>query len=65
MTKPSKGRKVAAGFADLDLDTDNIFGEIAEYKTDFASNLALHLEEDAITGFTIPEYIQRGFNFLG
>lgn len=45
------------------ISTEEFFGLISSYKSDFAYYLLLSLEED-YSGFNVPEYITSGIDFL-
>jgi predicted ATP-dependent endonuclease of OLD family len=73
LTKPSNGPrfKIDAGAADIDVE--KFFGEIEDYKAEFAFSLAsaLHDEQKAATEtkrtavkLAIPAYIASAFNFI-
>jgi predicted ATP-dependent endonuclease of OLD family len=62
-TKPVSGKNLAEARSRTDLDVDEFFGEIEDYKAEFAFNLAPLLEKPDC-GLTIPEYIVSAFQFL-
>lgn len=64
-TKPQIGEKYEKEIGDSDIDTESFFSEIENYKSEFAFNLASQLKKEANReGFTVPKYIQKGFDFL-
>lgn len=64
-TKPKKGLEYEKGVGDDDIDTEVFFSEIENYKSEFGFNLASQLKERSNReGFTVPTYIQNGFEFL-
>jgi predicted ATP-dependent endonuclease of OLD family len=64
-TKPKRGVEYADELGESDIDTESFFSEIENYKSEFAFNLASHLKEKPnMEVFTVPQYIQDGFDFL-
>ena len=64
-TKPKRGVEYADELGESDIDTESFFLEIENYKSEFAFNLASHLKEKPnMEVFTVPQYIQDGFDFL-
>jgi len=64
-TKPQRGRVYEKEIGDNDIDIESFFSEIDNYKSEFAFNLASELKEEANRKrFTIPTYIQNGFDFF-
>ncbi len=64
-TKPQAGQCYEAGLGRADLDIDSFFSQISEYKSEFAFNLAAQLKlVNKPSDFTLPKYLQSGFQFL-
>ena len=64
-TKSKRGPEYEKEIGESDIDTESFFSEIENYKSEFAFNLASQLKEKANReGFTVPSYIQNGFDFL-
>lgn len=61
--KPSNGRAFIEKTGSNDINVEDYFREIEKYKSDFAFNLQELLVQE-IDGFKIPEYINRGFEFI-
>lgn len=65
-TRPINGKKLADTLGNRDIDVQLFFDEIENYKSEFAFNLLKQLNKPEIQlGFTIPNYIKRGFKFMG
>jgi predicted ATP-dependent endonuclease of OLD family len=62
-TKPQSGKALAKKREQTDLDVDEFFAEIEDYKAEFAFNLARALV-NFDCGFQIPPYIASAFKFL-
>ncbi len=62
-TKPVSGKALAQARTLSDLDVDEFFAQIEDYKAEFAFNLS-HGLEDPNCGLTIPPYISSAFGFL-
>jgi putative ATP-dependent endonuclease of the OLD family len=62
-TRPVSGKQLAEAKAVTDLDVDEFFGTIKDYKAEFAFNLTRALDKPDC-GFEIPEYIASAFEFL-
>jgi len=62
-TKPIKGKEFASKTGANDIDVNSLFNEIEDYKSEFALNLLEELNKTT-NGFTIPEYIKNGFDFI-
>lgn len=62
-TRPQIGQEIAAKAGKGSVDVDACFDAIADYKAEFAFNLAKRLDKDS-TGFILPNYIQNAFSFL-
>jgi putative ATP-dependent endonuclease of the OLD family len=62
-TKPESGRRFSEEMGENDIEVIRFFNEIEQYKAEFAFNLFTRLHENP-TGFTIPGYIQKGFDFM-
>ncbi|MGB2804919.1 MAG: AAA family ATPase [Candidatus Zixiibacteriota bacterium] len=64
-TRPQSGPKYEEGIGKNDLDVESFFLEIEDYKSEFAFNLASQLKEKRkLKAFRIPQYIERGFQFI-
>jgi predicted ATP-dependent endonuclease of OLD family len=64
-TRPRSGEKLARELGVGDIDVEDFYGQIKGYKSEFAFNLLGELEDvEDPEGFTVPGYIQRGFEFL-
>ena len=64
-TKPKRGVEYAEELGESDIDTESFFSEIENYKSEFAFNLASQLKKKQnMEGFTVPQHIQNGFDFL-
>jgi len=64
-TKPQKGVEYEKEIGENDIDIESLFSEIENYKSEFAFNLASQLKEKSNREeFTVPTYIQNGFDFL-
>jgi len=57
------GKALAQARTLSDLDVDEFFAQIEDYKAEFAFNLS-HGLEDPNCGLTIPPYISSAFGFL-
>ena len=63
LTKPRNSRKFVKAKPNTDVDVNAFFAEIEKYKAEFAFNLLAELNQNSLN-FSIPKYIQRGFEFL-
>ncbi|MCE5339978.1 MAG: AAA family ATPase [Planctomycetaceae bacterium] len=61
-TKPKNGVTFEEKCKDKEIDVEDFFGEIEDYKSEFALNLKRRLEKE--DKLTIPKYITDGFTFL-
>jgi hypothetical protein len=61
--RPIAGKQYAEGLEEDDINTENYFNLIEGFKSDFAYQLMIELEENN-TGFTVPNYIKSGILFL-
>jgi putative ATP-dependent endonuclease of the OLD family len=62
-TKPVRGKELAERRAQVELDVDEFFTEIENYKAEFAFNLARALD-NWDCGFSVPPYISSAFKFV-
>lgn len=62
-TRPTNGKAFIKKTTGGDIDVEEFFDEIENYKSEFAFNLRRKLEKSG-DGFTIPKYITDGFDFL-
>lgn len=62
-TRTEKGKELKDSTGKLDINTDDFFQLIKDYKSEFAFNLIEELNKDQL-GFSIPDYIIDGFNFI-
>lgn len=62
-TKSKSGRTFKEKLGDKDIDTEQFFNEIENYKTEFAFNLRRQLKRHG-ERFVIPKYIKNGLKFL-
>ncbi len=63
LVRPISGKTYETELGEGDIDIENYFTLIKDFKSDFAFQLLLELQENN-TGFTIPEYIKSGITFL-
>jgi putative ATP-dependent endonuclease of OLD family len=61
--RPISGKAYADGIGKNDINIEDYFSLIENFKSDFAFQLSIELQENN-TGFTIPEYITSGITFL-
>jgi putative ATP-dependent endonuclease of OLD family len=61
--RPITGKAYADGIGEDDINIEDYFSLIENFKSDFAFQLSIELQENN-TGFKIPEYITSGINFL-
>lgn len=61
--RPVSGRDYVNQLGAIDIEIEAYFELIEKYKSEFAYNLRLTLEENS-EGFEIPDYIKEGINFL-
>lgn len=64
-TRPRKGKELCMKFnkSKTDIDVNEYFDAIVNYKSEFSSNLIEVLKEDNKC-FVIPDYIKSGFDFI-
>ncbi|MES3017423.1 MAG: AAA family ATPase [Bacteroidota bacterium] len=63
LTKPVNGKALRVKTGSNDIDIEEFFSEIENYKSEFAFNLAAEIGKSP-NSFTIPPYIERGLNFI-
>lgn len=63
-TRPTSGDAYLQRLGDGDLDIDTVFNLIEKYKSTFAYELMIELEDKDPIHFSIPEYINVGFEFI-
>jgi len=63
IVRPVAGKALIEEIGENPIDTESFFALIEGYKSEFALQLALHLN-NASTGFTIPEYITKGIDTI-
>ena len=61
--RPVSGKDYVNQLGTIDIEIEAYFDLIEKYKSEFAYNLRLTLEENS-EGFEIPDYIKEGINFL-
>lgn len=61
--RPIAGKAYSTEIGEADIVVDTYFDLIEEFKSDFAYQLMIELEENS-TGFNIPNYIKEGITFL-
>lgn len=61
--RPISGKAYADVIGEDDINIEDYFSLIEDFKSDFAFQLSIELQENN-TGFTIPEYITSGITFL-
>lgn len=61
--RPISGKAYADGIGEDDINIEDYFSLIENFKSDFAFQLSIELQENN-TGFTIPKYIRSGITFL-
>ena len=73
MTKPDNGPKLMTATGANDIDIENFFAEIENYKAEFAFNLISVLEKEHQAAekekrspkkLSIPTYILQAFDFI-
>lgn len=68
ITKPVKGPQLQSKTSDKDINVEEFFKEIENYKAEFAMNLLLVLRDEKNSekrkSFIVPEYIREGFNHI-
>ncbi len=47
-----------------EIDVDDVFGNIEDYKSEFAYNLNMSIEDNPEIPFIIPDYIKEAFDFI-
>ena len=62
-TKPRSGKAYKDGLGDKDINLEELFSEIENYKSEFSFNLEGQLAQGG-ENFRIPEYIKRGLEFI-
>jgi putative ATP-dependent endonuclease of OLD family len=63
LVRPISGRAYETELGGNDIEIESFFTLIENFKSDFAFQLSLELQENN-TGFTIPDYIKSGIAFL-
>ena len=63
MVRPNAGKKYVEELGTSDINVEDYFALIADFKSEFALQLSLSLAEDH-RGFKIPKYIEDGIKFL-
>ena len=63
LVRPITGKTFADELGEDDIDIENYFSLIEKFKSDFAFQLSLELQENN-TGFSVPDYIKNGITFL-
>ncbi len=63
IVRPNAGKKYVEELGTNDIDIEEYFALIEDYKSEFALQLSLSLTEDQ-SGFSIPKYIEDGIKFL-
>ena len=63
IVRPIAGKQYVDGLGTGEIDVENFFDLIKEHKSEFALQLSLQLSEN-YSGFTPPNYIADGINFL-
>jgi predicted ATP-dependent endonuclease of OLD family len=61
--RPNAGKVYAVKLGENDIDIESYFLLIENFKSDFAFQLSIELQENN-TGFIIPDYIKEGITFL-
>ncbi len=61
--RPVAGKSLVDALGENVIDTESFFALIEEYKSEFALQLSLRLNEDN-SGFTLPDYITRGIDSI-
>lgn len=64
LTRPRAGKEYIERLGKPELNIDEFFKLIKEYKSEFAFNLVELLQKRQITKFNIPDYIVQAFEFL-
>lgn len=62
-TRHEKGNELKKNLGNADIDVENFYQLIEDYKSEFAFNLASILKENT-EEFELPKSIKQGFNFL-
>lgn len=63
-TRPTSGNAYIQELAENDLSIDDVFNLIEKYKSSFAYELMIELEDKGLEDFSIPKYISDGFDFI-
>lgn len=63
IVRPTAGKKYVDELGTADINVEDYFSLIENYKSEFSLQLSLLLEEEH-SGFNIPKYIEDGINFL-
>lgn len=63
LVRPIAGKAYADALGVNDIDIESYFSLIENFKSDFAFQLSIELQENN-TGFSIPDYIKSGISFL-
>jgi len=63
IVRPTAGKAFVEELGENPIETESFFALIKNHKSEFALQLALHLNNDS-SGFAIPEYIIRGINII-
>ena len=63
-TRPKIGKDYVKELDNSDIETDNFFVKIQDYKSEFAYNLAEALNKNPEVKFKVPTYIKNSFCFL-
>jgi hypothetical protein len=61
--RPTAGRNYVDELGTDDIDVEDYFSLIENYKSEFALQLSLRLADEH-SSFNIPKYIEDGINFL-
>ncbi|MFC5044118.1 ATP-dependent endonuclease [Aquimarina hainanensis] len=61
--RPISGKQYGEGLGENEIDIEDYFDLIENFKSDFAYQLMIELEENN-SGFTVPDYIKSGILFL-
>lgn len=61
--RPKLGKELTDELGDNDIDIESFFSIIEEYKSEFAYNLRIILDENP-KDFNVPKYITEGLSFL-
>jgi putative ATP-dependent endonuclease of OLD family len=63
LVRPNAGKTFADELGENDIDIENYFSLIEKFKSDFAFQLSLELQDNN-DGFSVPDYIKSGITFL-